>query len=85
MPAESIEGKNLLELDIPVACTSKEVEYISALKVEKTTKHLVPLCFSKKNTANIENTAFSFWRGISPKFSIIFKAINMFLSLTWFR
>lgn len=85
MPAESIEGKNYLELDTPVELTFKEAEYISALKAAKNIEHLLSFCSSKKTTASIENTAFSFWCDIFPKFSIIFKAINMLLSLMWFR
>lgn len=35
MPAESIEGKNLLELDIPVEFTFKDVKYISVMRLKK--------------------------------------------------
>ena len=48
MPAESIEGKNLLEPGSPVALTFKEVKYIPALKAEKNKNTLRHFVFQRR-------------------------------------
>lgn len=64
MPAESIEGKNLLELDIPVEFTFKDVKYISAMRLKKKrkkNKNHETCCFAFQiRLLSIENRNFSF-------------------------
>lgn len=62
MPAESIEGKNLLELDIPVEFTFKDVKYISVMRLKKKNeKKHETCCFAFQiRLLSIENRNFSF-------------------------